>query len=460
MKATTKEAYRLIHDGTLALSNVESNGMRIDTGYLRNQIDAVSSKIERLEGKMRNDKVWKRISRRFGGKASMSSRPQLGKVLFGDMGYKATSVTAKMNIKVDEEALESVDEPYVRRFIKCERLKKIRATNLKGILRETCHGILRPHFNLNIARSFRSSASDPNSQNWPIRNPELAGFVRPAFIPRKNHVFVEIDLKGAEVCVSACYNHDPVLIAYILNPKKDMHRDMAAQIFGLKKEQVSKAIRQSIKGNFVFAQFYGAWYKTCAQKIWQEISKYSLKTEDGIGLFDQLAEMGITEMGECKSSSDPDEGTFEAWMQKIEKDFWGRRFKVYNQWKEKFYERYEQRGYFDMKTGFRCAGLFGRKEVINYPVQGSAFHCLLQVLIWGNQWLAKHKLRSMIVGQIHDSILLDVHKSELADVVHKFLNLLTVRLPKQWEWIIVPLTAEVEGSDENWHQKKPLELAA
>lgn len=113
-----------------------------------------------------------------------------------------------------------------------------------------------------------------------------------------------------------------------------------------------------------------------------------------------------------------------------------------------------------MLSGFRCAGVFGKKEICNYPIQGTAFHCLLWSLIQLDRWLAKNKMRTLIVGQIHDSMLLDVDARELPDVVGRITEIITSDLPRHWPWIIVPLTVEMEGSYENWWSKKPLEIAA
>ena len=65
-------------------------------------------------------------------------------------------------------------------------------------------------------------------------------------------------------------------------------------------------------------------------------------------------------------------------------------------------------------------------------------------------------MRSMIVGQIHDSILCDTHKSEVRQVQEMMQEIITVDLPATWSWVQVPLTVEMEGSDVNWYLKKPL----
>src|SRR5690606_20675796 len=102
-----------------------------------------------------------------------------------------------------------------------------------------------------------NSSDSPNFQNLPIRNPKMAKIIRSAFIPRSDrHVLVEIDYSGIEVRVAACYHKDPVMIEYINDPTKDMHRDMAAQCYLAPPEQVSKQMRYCGKNMYVFPQFY------------------------------------------------------------------------------------------------------------------------------------------------------------------------------------------------------------
>ena len=102
-----------------------------------------------------------------------------------------------------------------------------------------------------------------------------------------------------------------------------------------------------------------------------------------------------------------------------------------------------------------------RKQVINYRIQGSAFHCLLWCLIEMNKWLKKNKMKSKMVSQIHDSLIGDVHKDELDDYLWKINDLMTTQLAKVWEWIVVPLGVEMEICELNgtWFDKKKVELA-
>ena len=67
-------------------------------------------------------------------------------------------------------------------------------------------------------------------------------------------------------------------------------------------------------------------------------------------------------------------------------------------------------------------------------------------------------MKSKIIGQIHDSVIAEVHESELEKYLYKAQRILTHDLPRAWPWIIVPLTVETEVSPlgESWFDKKPV----
>jgi len=147
-------------------------------------------------------------------------------------------------------------------------------------------------------------------------------------------------------------------------------------------------------------------------------------------------------------------------LKEVEDDFWNNRFRVYGQWKKDWWEAFIRKGYFDTLTGFRIGGYLNRKECINYPVQGTAFHWLLWSLIRIQKLLNKYKMKSLIIGQIHDSIVGDVHKKERQNYLEICRQVMTVDVRKHWPWIIVPLSieAEVAPLNGNWYEKEEVKI--
>ena len=458
--AIRQEGYQLLHDGLVELSQVEANGIRIDVPRLLATKEDLKNKIRGLRKEMEEEKVFKLWRKKYGSKTNLTSRNQLGSILYEEMGHKVVSLTEGGSPAVDEEALQKINDPFVSKIVKFLKYEKTLGTFLKGIEREVVDGRLHPVFNLHIARTYRSSSDSPNFQNFPVRDKEISEIIRSLFIASPGCVLVENDFKGIEVMVSACYHKDENFISYITTPGKDMHRDMAAQIYMLKPEQVDKDIRYGAKNKFVFPQFYGDFYMACARSLWDWIRQGKLKGPDGESLFNHLKRKGITKLGACDPEEDTEPGTFEAHLKEVEDDFWNRRFMQYGQWRRDWYDNYKKHGYFDMFTGFRVHGSFNRNSVVNYPVQGSAFHCLLWALIRVNRLLTKHGMKSKIVGQIHDSLIGDVREEELKDYLEIVEQVTTVELRKHYDWLIVPLEIEYEIAPPggNWFQKREVKF--
>jgi hypothetical protein len=241
---------------------------------------------------------------------------------------------------------------------------------------------------------------------------------------------------------------------------------MAAQLFAMteaewkqmakKFAKQAKDARYGAKNMFVFPQFYGDYYLHCAQNLWEWAIRAKLVGPNGESMIEWLASKGITGMGACDPEQEAQPGTFEYHVKQVEHDFWNNRFRAYGRWKKRWYDEYLVKGYFDTYTGFRISGVMNRKQVINYPVQGSAFHCLLWSLIRINRELKRRGLRSRIAGQIHDSIIGDVHVDELDEYLSIVKHYSTVAIRKAFPWLNVPLVVENEicPVGASWYYKK------
>lgn len=459
----SKEAYKLFHDGTIALSEIESNGIRVNLDYLNKEIENVKTQIKDNMTKIKEDPINKTWKRRFGNRTQLGSKAQLAEVIFKVLGHQEKKEkTAKGHTASDEGAFAHIDSPFLRMYFQNEKLKKALTTYLYGIRREAVDSYIHPNFNLAFTITYRSSSDNPNFQNIPKRNERMAAIIRRCYIPREGHQLCEIDFSGAEVRVSACYNKDPVLIKYIKDPTTDMHRDTACQMFMLEPDQVDKkGPRDCCKNMFVFPEFYGSVWFQCAPHMWDAMLARKFKIKDTEDLVvDHLRSKGIKKLGECEAGVDPKPGTFAHHVREVEKDFWEKRFKVYTEWKRSFWESYQRDGGFRMYTGFVCQGVLNRNDVLNYAVQGASFHCLLWSLVQIHKWLKKNKMRTKIVGQIHDSIVADVYAPEKDDFLGMCKQVMTIDLLKHWKWLIVPMDIEAEIGElgASWHELKGVNI--
>lgn len=466
------DAYTLFHQGALALAEAEAGGVRIDVEYLNQQIPLVEQEILALKTKLEQDETYTVWQREYQEKANIGSNEQLGHILFDVLKYpypyERTS-TGRYSTKA--EVLEEVDLPFAHDWVKMKDLEKDKATFLEGIRSEVVDGYLHPFWHLASgegekggARSFRGSGSMPNFQNFPNREPHRAERIRKAFIPDSDEFyFGEVDFKAAEVTLAAIITQDQNLMAYVTDASKDMHRDTAQKLFQINaKDAKIKKIRNTAKGPFVFAQFYGDFYVKCAKNIWKHMEMDGLALSDGTTLFDHLRTQGITELGPCDPSHRPEPHTFEYRVKEVERYFWYEMFPVYTEWKKRSWREYQETGRFSYPTGFLVQGEYRKNQILNFPIQGASFHCLLWTLIQLHRWLKRNKMRSRIIGQIHDSIVLCLHHTEIQAILTKVRELVRVDLPNAWKWMNVPLTVEVEVAPrgQSWWFKKPWVEAA
>ena len=450
------DGYNLLHQGVIALSEVENNGMRVDTAYLDLAITKTAARIKYLEDALRTCTEYKLQRRRFGLNTNMRSREQLATVLFDEMGHDPATMTAGGKPQLDETALERIGTQYAKDFLQLEKLSKLHGTYLLGVRREVEGEYVHCFFGLHLVRSYRGQSDSPNLQNIPIRDPLQGKIIRRAFIPRPGNALIETDYSSLEVMVACALSGDKKL-TYDAT-EGDMHRDMAAECYLLPPGGVLKPVRQTAKGGFVFAEFYGDWYKQVTKNLWDGIERGHLTTPDGVGLAEHLATQGITGRGACDPKVDPVEGTFEKHIQGVEDRFWNKRFRVYHAKRKAWIEEYKQQGYIDLVTGFRCMGPMSKNQVMNYHIQGPAFHCLLWSLITLQREIKQRGMGAKIIGQIHDSIIGDVPLAEVDDYLHLVQDITTNRIRREWDWITVPFKIEAEMATTNWYEKKGVAL--
>jgi len=442
----TKDAYDLFHEGSLALADVMSNGICVDVDYFKKQQKKLTKHINRSQEKIKESAIGKACKKKF-GKVDLDSNLQLEYVLFDYCKLESSKKTKKGNSSTDASVLEkfSKEVPELKHLMDMRKLSKCRDTFVKGILDEQVDGVLHPFFSLNLVNTFRSQSNNINFQNIPNRDKVQKKIIREGFVPSIGNHLTENDIGGAEVKVALCYHQDPVMEQYLLDPTKDMHRDVAADCYKLDLDEMTSLIRYCGKNKFTFPAFYGSYFKQMSPSLWEAIPDLNLTTKSGTPMLEHLKSVGMRSYE-----------SFEKHIEKIEKDFWGRRFKVYGKWKKDWYKLYEKRGYFDSLTGFRFAGIMKRNEVINYPVQGSAFHSLLWTLIRVNDWLKTNNMESLIVGQIHDSLVGDIAPHEKIAYMQKVKQTIEVDIMKEWDWIIAPLEMEGEITpvDGSWFEKE------
>lgn len=455
-------AYNLFHKGILAFARAEQQGIRVDMEYAESKKQFLTRKIEYLENRFKSTKLyhhWLHVNKE--KEPNIYSNTQLANFLYRHKGLKPVKTTESGQGATDEEALEALNLPELKELLQIRKLKKLRDTYLDAFLREQVDGYIHPFFNLHLVRTFRSSSDSPNFQNIPKRDKEAMEICRRALYPRPGHQLLEVDYSGIEVRIAACYHKDPTMLKYITDPQSDMHGDMAAQIFMIKDFNrclpEHAYLRNAAKNGFVFPEFYGDYYKNCAENMacgWGQLPNGKWRPGQGVklpegNLSDHLINKGLISLDK-----------FTDHIQEIESDFWRNRFRVYAKWKDSWWKKYQKNGYIELLTGFTCSGVMGRNDCINYPVQGAAFHCLLWAFIELDRVMREEQLDTRLIGQVHDSMILDVNPSELDRVCQTIKQVTCEDLRKAWDWIIVPMDVEMEVSpvDKSWAEKEKYDL--
>lgn len=479
MIPNTPEAYQLMHEGTLCFAEMEANGMLIDVPYLDKALDETKAIIRDREERVRSHAMFTDWQKHFGQETNLDSGTQLAHILYTVMGLPVTDWTQARKPSTDEDALEKINLPFVADYLEYKKYGKLRNTYLTGIRREVCpDGRLRPFFHLagsddkeGGATTYRSSSSDPNLHNVPIRDPEIGPIIRRAFIAPPGWRIVETDESGAEVRAACGYHKDPTMIRYVKDGY-DMHEDMAVECFMLggkelykaspETKKILKANRQAAKGDFTFASFYGSYHKKVARALWDDIRKYKLKNEADESLYTHLKNRGVTGLGECADKKDPVPGTFEHHIKQVEERFWRDRFPVYARWREDIVKEYRAKGYMRTLTGFLISGPQSRNFIFNAPVQGSAFHWLLYAATQIRREVHKCHMRAQLCNQIHDSLISLVPEEECDDYTELATRWMTEGVRQRWDWVNVPLVAETDWSPlgGNWYDKQPYHKAA
>ncbi|MBP1756218.1 MAG: polA [Firmicutes bacterium] len=390
------------------LYDMEQRGIRVNKVALKEYGDNLQIGITRLE---------KSIYELVGEEFNINSPKQLGVILFEKLKLPNGKMT-KTGYSTSADILEKLqaEHPVVAMILEYRQLTKLKSTYADGLAEyirddERIHG----KFHQTIAATGRISSTDPNLQNIPIRM-ELGRQIRKVFIPREDYVFLDADYSQIELRVLAHMSGDERLInAY--KEAKDIHRITASEVFHIPFEEVTSAQRSSAK-----AVNFGIVY--------------------GISSFGLGQDLNIT--------------------RKEAERYIAKYFETYPKVKE-----YLDRLVADAKENGYCTTLFGRRRPIpelsssnfmqrsfgervamNSPIQGTAADIIKIAMIRVNLRLQKEKLRSTLILQIHDELLVEAHKDEVKQVAD-----IMVEEMQGAAQLSVVLEAEVKEG-KNWFEAK------
>lgn len=468
------DAYWLFHGGTLAMGRSKiSGGLVFDREYFNAKKSEINAEIRLLLARILESqpaKVFKETISN-GVDLNPASDDQMRKLLLGVYRIPPLAETDTGVGKVDNEFLTSLVSdpvlgPFCQDVLRYNQLIKLQSTYIAGYEREalTFDGrspydpeckdrllVLYPHLALNLVATYRSSSRNPNFQNIPNRSEFAREMIRGGLLPHPGHRFLSADFGSHEFIIAANYSRDKEMIRYIVEGG-DPHGDQADRIFLIPEGQRTKEIRYIGKNGWVFPQQYGSpaayrdqngKWRGCAPNMWNMAMSRTLK--DGTPLLEHLAAKGIKNLDQ-----------FAEHCQAEEEVYWNK-FSGLKAWQQEWISRYERDGVVPMYHGFVCQGLMTKNQILNYSIQGTGFHFLLESYIDLLRISEQEGWRSKFIGQIHDEIRLSAHPDEFAYLVQLIEWVMVHALAERHsEFLVVPLKAEFKaaGVDEPWSKEK------
>lgn len=393
---------------TEVLASMQYEGIYIDKQELldfgkelQEKIDILTQEIYELTGEEFN----------------INSTKQLGEILFEKLKLTAKKKT-KTGYSTDVDVLEKIkyEHPVIEKILEYRQLQKLNSTYVEGLIPyidET--GRIHSKFHQTVTTTGRISSTDPNLQNIPTRM-ELGRKLRKVFKPEQGYIFVDADYSQIELRVLAHISEDKNMIEAFCN-NEDIHAQAASKVFNIPLEEVTKEERTKAKAvnfgivygisEFGLGEQLGVSRKKAKEYIEQYLDKYSGIKEFMINIVEETKEKGYVET------------------------------------------LYHRRRYVpELKSNNYMVRQFGGRVAMNTPIQGTAADIMKIAMINVYNKLKENNLKSKLIVQVHDEILVETLKSEKEQVKQI--------VKEEMENVIklkVPLLAEVEEGY-NWYEAK------
>lgn len=390
------------------LFDMEQNGIRVEADALKQYGDQLAGKIAELE---------KEIYEEAGETFNINSPKQLGVVLFENMKLPGGRKT-KTGYSTAADVLEKLapEHPVVAKILEYRQYTKLKSTYADGLANYIQDdGRIHGKFNQTITATGRISSTEPNLQNIPVRM-ELGRLIRKVFIPEEGYRFVDADYSQIELRVLAhCSGDEHLIQAY--KEQSDIHRITASQVFHIPFDEVTPQQRRNAKA-VNFGIVYGISSFGLSQDLSitrKEAAKYIddyFATYPGIKTFLDHAVTHAKEKGDVVT-------------------LFGRRRPVPELSSSNFMQR-----------------SFGERVAMNSPIQGAAADIIKIAMIRVNQRLKDQKMKSRLVLQVHDELLIEAYEPELDEVQ----NILKEEMEHAAE-LKVPLEIDMHTGD-NWYEAK------
>ena len=392
------------------LASMEANGIFVNSRNLREQAIKVAGTIEDLE---------RDICDLAGQEFNVNSPKQLGEVLFEKLGLPVLKKT-KTGYSTNAEVLEQLRgaHPVIEKILSYRIWTKLKSTYLDGIsqLINSRTGRVHTSFNQTVTATGRLSSSDPNLQNIPVRREE-GKKIRQLFEPGPGYDYLlSADYSQIELRVLADMSEDKSFIK-AFNENEDIHARTAAEVFGVDISEVTPQLRRSAK-----AVNFGIVYGISDYGLSQDLK---ITRKEAAGYIESYFE-------KCPGvKAFIDKTVAEAHTNGYVQTLFGRRrdLPAINS------SNYNQR-------------MLAERMAMNTPIQGTAADIIKLAMIRAYRMIHEAGLKSRILLQVHDELVLEVVESEL----EKVKDILKEAM-EQVVHLKVPLSIDI-NLGKNWAEAK------
>ena len=387
------------------LCRMERTGVKLDADLLRAHSDTLAREMLEIEAK---------THAAAGQPFNLNSPKQLGEILFNQIGLKPKKKTPGGAPSTNEDALQelALDHPLPKLILDYRGLAKLKSTYTDKLpaMVNPATGRVHTTYSQAVAVTGRLSSNDPNLQNIPVRTPE-GRKIREAFIAEPGHVIVSADYSQIELRIMAHLSDDTSLLK-AFREDADIHAATAAEVQGVPLDQVTPDMRRMAKA-VNFGLIYGMSAFGLAAQLNVERNVAQAYIDRYFARYPGVAEY----MARTREAAKTD-GYVET--------LFGRRL----------YLPEIQRGGPRRQAAERAA--------INAPMQGTAADLIKLAMIAVQDWLDEDGLKSKLIMQVHDELVLEVPEDELEKI--------RIGLPEKMCGVAelkVPLKADV-GVGPNW----------
>ena len=357
---------------TLVLFSMEEEGIRVNPEALKDYGEALLGKITELEQEIYSEA---------GCEFNINSPKQLGEILFEKMGLPGGKKT-KTGYSTAADVLEKLsgEYPVVKHILEYRGLTKLKSTYADGLAAYIeDENRIHSTFNQTITATGRISSTEPNLQNIPIRM-ELGRQIRKVFIPKDGYCFMDADYSQIELRVLASMSGDERLIeAY--RSHADIHRTTASQVFHIPFEEVTDLQRRNAKA-VNFGIVYGISSFGLSEDLSISRKEAAAYIEQYFETYPQVKQFIDSLVKDAKKNG-------------YAVTLYGRRRPV----PELFSSNFMQRS-------------FGERVAMNSPIQGTAADIIKIAMIRVFERLKKEGLKSKLILQVHDELLIETALEE------------------------------------------------